>query len=167
MGLKLRMPLDAWNALTPAQKNAMFHVLDNYDDSPNLEASLQHRKNEAVGSILVRFGPRGWNPDGTSYEFPLNRWGQLAAAAVQYERSGTAGTDIVAGSTVVISFNSEHVVGQNGDWFGRNLIHELLHPFVPDQIGRNGGEPDDHDPVEGMTYEAWLRIVPAGTLGGS
>jgi|GEM_PF-6774504 len=166
LGLKLKMPEGEWNKLTQAQKDALFFVLENYQRSPDLTAALQHLKNEGINSVEIRFGPQGTHYDGTSYEFGNNQWGQPAAAAISYNSVGLARTDIVAGSNVVISFNSLHAVGQSGDWFGRNLIHELLHPFVAD-TPRSNGAPDDHDRLEPMTTEAWNQIVPGGTLTGS
>lgn len=67
---------------------------------------------------------------------------------------------------MVISFNSAYLGGIDHDQFGRAIIHELLHPFVP-----NFPNPDDpsgdHDRLDPMTDEAWEDIVRGTTTGGS
>jgi hypothetical protein len=51
----------------------------------------------------------------------------------------------------------------HGDWFGRGLIEELLHPYVPDTL--QNGQWDDHDRVDDWADDAWKLIFPGETLG--
>jgi hypothetical protein len=159
LGLKLKIPEAEWNALSQTQKNALFHVLENYKKSPDLEAALLHLKNEGV-EVVLRFGERSWNAmTGLSYDFGTNVWAGMTADPLNNDR-----TDLRAGSLVVISFNSNHSGPESFDGFGSTLVHELLHPWVPNtwQLVDGLWGWHDHDRIEGpegMEAEAWKRII--------
>jgi hypothetical protein len=65
---------------------------------------------------------------------------------------------------VVIWFNSNHNGSDSFDGFGSTLVHELLHPWVPNtwQLVDGVWKWDDHDRIEGpdgMEAEAWKLII--------
>jgi len=167
LGLKLKMPEAEWNALSQAQKDALFHVLENYKKSPDLEAALKHLKNEGV-EVLLRYGTQSWNArTGLSYDFGTNTIAGMSTDWLNDDR-----TDLRAGSLAIISFNSNHSMSYTFEGFGSTLIHELLHPWVPNTRQWTGNEWEwvDHDRIEGpdgMEANAWKLITAPSTVIGS
>ena len=158
LGIKIRISIEDWEGLSPSARNALFFILDNYDKSPHLALALQHLKNQDVTEIFIRRGSQGWNFDGSRYNF-----GNHQLAGVSSYSLNADGTDLAAGSAVVITFNSNHWGVGIGDVVGKGLIHELFHPYVPD--APTPSDPfGDHVIVEDLTNDAWRRIVPLGTI---
>jgi hypothetical protein len=156
LGLKLKMPEDEWNALNQAQKDALFHVLENYKKSPDLEAALKHLKNEGV-EVVIRFGERSWHAvTGKSFAFADD-----TIAGMSTDDSDDARTNLRAGSLAIISFNSKHSGSATFNEFGSTLVHELLHPWVPNTEQWIGGKQvwSDHDRVYDMEAKAWALIT--------
>jgi hypothetical protein len=159
LGLKLKMPEAEWNALSQAQKDALFHVLENYKKSPDLEAALKHLKNEGV-EVVIRFGERSWSATtGLSYDFARG-----TVAGMSTDHSNDARTNLAPGSLAIISFNSNHNEVYSFAGFGSTLVHELLHPWVPNTLQWIGDEQiwSDHDRIEGpegMEANAWKLIT--------
>lgn len=133
-----------WSMFTKGQQDVMMYVFQNYSNSPDLQNALQHLENQGVTSIEIHIGDKYVGRDGILREFPLGSPGNPADAVVDYgwdpnDPSKTTITD----SRIVISFNINEVTNKSLDVFARNVIHELMHPWVPDTLQPDGSY-DDH-----------------------
>ncbi|HEY0012449.1 MAG TPA: hypothetical protein VGB79_06300 [Allosphingosinicella sp.] len=162
LGLKFRMPEAEYNALNAVQKSALFNVFDNYHKSADLTAALQHLKNEEV-QVVIRFGTQSWNArTGLSFDF-----GRDTIAGTTTDYLNGPRTDLRPGSPVFISFNSNHSKSYDYDEFSITLIHELLHPWVPNILQADNSYVDDERAIDNMAIAAWGQIsspqIPTGS----
>lgn len=175
-GFVVEIPAEDWARMTPAQKQTITYILTHYQNSPTLTAALQHMSNEGVSIIEIRMDTVAHLFDGTTRPFGLSHSsGQPVAAAISYNYTNTEQTEIVDGSKVVISFNSNFAT--NMDTFSRYFIHELLHPYIPDLNGddemRPGGVVQSTERVidemmpDGPGGESIMNVPNLTGLGGT
>lgn len=145
-GIDLKIPVDEWNAMTDAQRRTLTYTLQHYEASDRLKAALAHYANEGVAEIELRYGPQGWNHDGSTHTFKTLPDGRLELAVVSSdpEPGDNTGTDLRPGSRIIISINSANPDSLNMNWLAEAIIHELLHPWVPDTLQPDGSR-GDHD----------------------
>ena len=103
--LLLSIHTSEWNALTDEMKYVVLQIVKNYQNSPGLKNAINHLENEGVSAIRLTVGPQGMKTDGSPFQFLTNA---LAAIAYLSASGDHTRTDIVSGSSVVISVNSLH-----------------------------------------------------------
>ncbi|HEX8643609.1 MAG TPA: hypothetical protein VF702_06810 [Allosphingosinicella sp.] len=150
IGIRIRIPLVEWNDMSDPQRRTMTYVFQHYDQSDRLVAALTHYAREGVAEIIVRFDTRSHQTDGTSVEFNRYSNGSIAGATVDsdWNTSDITKTDLLPGSTIVISINSAHPANDIMYVFAKTIIHELLHPWVPETLQRDGTMGDE-DQLQG------------------
>lgn len=148
-GLTLKITISSaeWENLTANQQFAVLQILSNYSDSPTLKNAFEHYESEQVAGVQVHVGPTGVLYDGTPYNFQP---GEMMVTSSHSFNPTTGGDDLVPGSTISISINTEHWNINDMKAFSNAFIHELLHPFVPDMFNPVTGIMDDHPAIVGV-----------------
>lgn len=154
LNLKVVIDSEDWSKFTERQKAVILYVFQNYAQSPDLNKALQHFENEGVTRIEIHIGDKFVGLDGQLFDFPDAQPGNSADAVIIYDsnRGDLSRSDIV-GTTVVITFNINEPTNLNLDTFARNLVHELMHPWVPDVLQPDGSY-DDHPQLMNKLDEA-------------
>ena len=168
IGIRIRIPLAEWNDMSDPQRRTMTYIFQHYDQSDRLEAALYHYAREGVSEIIIRFDTRGHLLNGSSPPFRIYDDGRIVGGIVDYDwvDSDLTKTDLEPGRPIIISLNSAHPYANIPAEFAKMLIHELLHPWVPD-ILQPDGHPSDHDRLYGPNYnDGWVddeyrKIFPA------
>ena len=164
LNFEIIIPADEFKQLTDRQIRAMLYVFDNYTQSPELAAALQHLHNEQVSAVELRIDDKVHKPDGTTIEFRPNGNGVYPAAQIEYEsvQGDSTRTNIVSNTKVVITFNKSAGFIKSTDGFISTLIHELLHPATPD-VSWDRWFPD-HGQVIPLTETIFNTLFPGGTV---
>ena len=141
----IKVPAEAWNDLTPAQKGAFIKIMTEFFESPRIVHALDHLDAEGVTEVQVYFDTRVQYPDHTqpSEPFKTGEHGRAAWAPVDENNP----TDLIAGSKVAITINRA-VVGSDWVDFAKTLLHELLHPLY----GRGPAVEAELDTIEDQLY---------------
>ena len=165
-GFEIQIPAADWARFSEGEKKAIVYILTHYQDSPTLTAALRHLSNEGVSTIELRMDTAVQRQVGPPTPFGTNQdTGQPVAAAISYNHAPGDGTDIVAGSTVIITINAN--LPMSLDTFSESLIHELVHPYVPDVMVPGRGWTDHLIPggVEDTTTQIINEMMPRGNTG--
>lgn len=128
---ELKLPAAEWSRMSSDQKGAFLKVMNEFHQSPKFVEALNHLEINSVSQILINYGSTGEEYDGSVYRFLADQFGYVAYA-VSANDDGS-GTDIAAGTKVVISINSRLV--NSGYEFAKTLMHEIRHPVVPGKDG--------------------------------
>ena len=151
--IKIKIPLTEWNGMSEQQRRVITYIFQHYEKSDRLEAALQHYASEGVSEIIIRFDTQGHLIDGSTYTFQTYPNGSTTAAIVdsRWEQGDTTQTNLKPGVPIIISINSANPAANIMEAFARALIHELLHPWVPNLLQPDGSY-DDHDRLYGPNY---------------
>jgi hypothetical protein len=164
LNFEVLIPAEEFMALTDRQIRAMLYVFDNYTQSPQLAAALQHLHNEQISAVELRFDDKVHRHDGTNIEFRPNGNGVYPAAQIEYQsvEGDSTRTNIVQNTKVVITFNKNDKYTMSTDGFIHTLIHELLHPATPD-VSTDRWFPD-HGQVIPLTETIFNTLFPGGSV---
>lgn len=157
----VEIPAADWERMTPAQKQAITYILKHYHESPTLVAALRHLSDEGVSVIEIRRDAEAHLLNGTTRPFGLDENGQVPAAVIDYHPISPDGRQIADGSKAIITFNLNFPM--NADGASRYLIHELLHPFIPDVNGNDHGGANGVVITTGQVINEMMPTAPGGT----
>jgi len=162
LNFEVIIPADEFNRLSDRQIMAMLYVFDNYGQSSQLAAALQHLHNEQISALQIHVDDQVHQPDGSSTEFRPTEMGLYPAAQIEYLSvdGDSTRTNIVQDTKVVISFNINEGSIRSAEGFVSTLIHELLHPVTPD-VSFDRWYPD-HRQVIPLTEQIYKTLFPGG-----
>jgi hypothetical protein len=166
LNLDVAILLSEWSLLSDKQKYVILQTLANYKSDPGLKGAFDHLVAEQVSSVRITVGSSAVDNNGNLFSFPP---GAMMAVSYISENGDTTRTNIVAGTAVIISINSNHsnFTSDNMMQFATAFIHEIMHPITPDIfIDPSNGRLTDHPTLNGTGgYNGTVATAVTGVYG--